>query len=416
MNQATSLARTEPDWQAVRAQFPNLAVEVHGKPLIYFDNAATAQRPQRVIDAVSGYYSRMNANVHRGVHQLSVQATEAMEEAREALRRFINAASIRETVFVRGTTEAINLVANSFVRPRLAEGDEIVISYMEHHANIVPWQLLCEQTGALLRVAPVLEDGSLDLEALAALLDSPRVKFCSIVHVSNSLGTVNPAKEIVDMAHARNIPVLLDGAQAVAHEKVDVQALDCDFYCFSGHKMYGPTGIGLLYGKEEHLEAMPPWQGGGEMIASVSFDKTTYSELPLKFEAGTPHIAGAIGMKPAVEFMEEIGVEQIARREAELLAHANRVVAGIPGFRTIGTAAHKAAVLSFVLEGIHPHDVGTILDHFGIAIRTGHHCTMPILQFFGVPGTARASFACFNTEAEIDRLAEGLEQARQMFL
>lgn len=404
------------DWQAVRAQFPNLQVEVHGKPLIYFDNAATAQRPQAVIDAVNHYYTRINANVHRGVHQLSVQATEAMEEAREALRRFINARSTRETVFVRGTTEAINLVANSFVRPRLKAGDEIVISHMEHHANIVPWQLLCEQTGAVLRVAPVLADGSLDMEALAALLDSGRVQFCAVVHVSNSLGTINPVAEIIDMAHARDIPVLLDGAQAVPHEKVDVQTLDCDFYCFSGHKMYGPTGIGVLYGKEAHLEAMPPWQGGGEMIATVSFEKTTYAELPMKFEAGTPHIAGAIGMKAAVAFMESIGVEHMARREAELLDYANRTVASLPGFRTIGSAPHKAAVLSFVLEDIHPHDVGTILDHFGIAIRTGHHCTMPILKHFGVPGTARASFACYNTEAEIDRLAEGLERAREMFL
>ncbi len=404
------------DWQAVRAQFPNLQVEVHGKPLIYFDNAATAQRPQAVIDAVNHYYTRINANVHRGVHQLSVQATEAMEEAREALRRFINARSTRETVFVRGTTEAINLVANSFVRPRLKPGDEIVISHMEHHANIVPWQLLCEQTGAVLRVAPVLADGSLDMEALAALLDSGRVQFCAVVHVSNSLGTINPVAEIIDMAHARDIPVLLDGAQAVPHEKVDVQTLDCDFYCFSGHKMYGPTGIGVLYGKEAHLEAMPPWQGGGEMIATVSFEKTTYAELPMKFEAGTPHIAGAIGMKAAVAFMESIGVEHMARREAELLDYANRTVASLPGFRTIGSAPHKAAVLSFVLEDIHPHDVGTILDHFGIAIRTGHHCTMPILKHFGVPGTARASFACYNTEAEIDRLAEGLERAREMFL
>ncbi len=415
MNQPLARAGSV-DWQAIRAEFPNLQVEVHGKPLVYFDNAATAQRPRQVIDAVNHYYTRINANVHRGVHQLSVQATEAMEAAREALRRFINARSIRETVFVRGTTEAINLVANSFVRPRLKPGDEIVITHMEHHANIVPWQLLCEQTGAVLKVAPVLADGSLDLEAMAALLDSGRVRFCAVVHVSNSLGTINPVAEIVDMAHARDIPVLLDGAQAVPHEKVDVQALDCDFYCFSGHKMYGPTGIGVLYGKEAHLEAMPPWQGGGEMIATVSFEKTTYAELPMKFEAGTPHIAGAIGMKAAVEFMESIGVEQMARREAELLAYANRTVASLPGFRTIGSAPHKAAVLSFVLEDIHPHDVGTILDHFGIAIRTGHHCTMPILKHFGVPGTARASFACYNTEAEIDRLAEGLERAREMFL
>lgn len=415
MNQPLARAGSV-DWQAVRAEFPNLRVEVHGKPLVYFDNAATAQRPQRVIDAVNHYYTRINANVHRGVHQLSVQATEAMEVAREALRRFINARSIRETIFVRGTTEAINLVANSFVRPRIRPGDEIVISHMEHHANIVPWQLLCEQTGAVLKVVPVLADGSLDMEAMAALLDSGRVRFCSVVHVSNSLGTINPVAEIVDMAHARDIPVLLDGAQAVPHEKVDVQALDCDFYCFSGHKMYGPTGIGVLYGKEEHLEAMPPWQGGGEMIATVSFEKTTYAELPMKFEAGTPHIAGAIGMKAAVEFMESIGVEHMARREAELLDYANRTVASLPGFRTIGSAPHKAAVLSFVLEDIHPHDVGTILDHFGIAIRTGHHCTMPILKHFGVPGTARASFACYNTEAEIDRLAEGLERAREMFL
>ncbi len=408
-------ASPRPDWAEVRARFPNLDVQVHGKPLVYFDNAATAQRPRSVIEAVNHYYTRINANVHRGVHQLSVEATEAMEAAREALRGFIHAASTRETVFVRGTTEAINLVAHSFVRPRLQAGDQILITWMEHHANIVPWQLLCQQTGAELKVAPVLDDGSLDLDAFSALLDSGRVKFCSVVHVSNSLGTVNPVAELVRMAHAREVPILIDGAQAVPHEPVDVQALDCDFYAFSGHKMYGPTGIGVLYGKEKHLEAMPPWQGGGEMIASVSFEKTEYSELPIKFEAGTPHIAGAIGMKAAVEFMQSVGVEAMARREAELLAYANAAVADIAGFRTIGTAPHKAAVLSFILDGIHPHDVGTILDQMGIAIRTGHHCTMPILKRFGVPGTARASFACYNTEAEIDRMVEALALAQQMF-
>jgi cysteine desulfurase/selenocysteine lyase len=398
----------------LREQFPGLNVTVHGKPLVYLDNAATAQRPQKVLDAVNEYYTRYNANIHRGVHTLSEIATEKFEGARQSMARLINAPSPRQLVFTRGSTESINLVANTFARMRVKPGDEILISHMEHHSNIVPWQLLCEQTGAALKVIPMNEKGELRLETLDELI-TPRTRLLAVVHVSNSLGTINPVKEIIRFAHERGVPVLVDGAQAMPHMAVDVQDLDCDFYTISGHKMYGPTGIGVLYGKMEHLEAMPPWQGGGEMIAKVTFEKTVFNHVPAKFEAGTPHIAGGIGLGAAAEFIMEVGIERIQARDAELLAYATEKMQAIDGLRIIGTAAHKTAVNSFVLDGVHPHDLGTVLDHYGIAIRTGHHCTMPALQFFKVPGTARASFAFYNTTEEIDYFVESLQQAREMF-
>ncbi len=398
----------------LREQFPGLNVTVHGKPLVYLDNAATAQRPQKVLDAVNEYYTRYNANIHRGVHTLSEIATEKFEGARQSMARLINAPSPRQLVFTRGSTESINLVANTFARMRVKPGDEILISHMEHHSNIVPWQLLCEQTGAVLKVIPMNEKGELRLETLDELI-TPRTRLLAVVHVSNSLGTINPVKEIIRFAHERGVPVLVDGAQAMPHMAVDVQDLDCDFYTISGHKMYGPTGIGVLYGKMEHLEAMPPWQGGGEMIAKVTFEKTVFNHVPAKFEAGTPHIAGGIGLGAAAEFIMEVGIERIQARDAELLAYATEKMQAIDGLRIIGTAAHKTAVNSFVLDGVHPHDLGTVLDHYGIAIRTGHHCTMPALQFFKVPGTARASFAFYNTTEEIDYFVESLQQAREMF-
>lgn len=415
MTLSSKASQQSVDFSLYRKDFPGLDVKVHGKPLVYLDNAATSQRALPVLEAEQHYYTQMNANIHRGVHALSVQATEAFEAARHSVRDFIQARDSKEIIFVRGTTEAINLVAQSFVRPRIKAGDEILITWMEHHANIVPWQMLCEQTGAVLKVVPVLEDGSLDMERFHQMLGSGKVRFVSVVHISNSLGTINPVKEMVSAAKNQDIPVLLDGAQAIHHVEVNVQDLDCDFYCFSGHKMYGPTGIGVLYGKAQHLEDMPPYQGGGEMIAQVSFEKTIYSELPTKFEAGTPNIAGGIGLGAAVDYIQSIGVKAIAEREAQLLAYATDAALAMPGFRIIGEAPEKAAVLSFVIEGIHPHDLGTILDHQGIAIRTGHHCTMPILKFFGVPGTARASFAFYNQEQEIDQLMQGIETAKKLF-
>jgi cysteine desulfurase/selenocysteine lyase len=391
-----------------------LARTVHGKPLSYLDNAASSQRPRAVIDSVSQYYETSHANVHRGVHTLSQEATDLFEGAREKVRRFINANSAREVVFVRGTTEAVNLVAQSYGRPRFGPGDEIVISWLEHHANIVPWQLLCEQTGARLKVAPITRSGEVDFDAFAALL-SPRTRLVALAHVSNALGTIVPVGRFIRAARERGIPVLLDGAQAVPHLRVDVQALDCDFYCFSGHKMCGPTGIGVLYGREALLREMPPWQGGGDMILAVSFEKSVYNALPWKFEAGTPHIAGAIGLGAAIDYLETLGMDRIAAAEHSLLEYANARLQGVPGLRFIGTARDKAAVVSFTLDGVHPHDLGTILDHEGVAIRTGHHCAMPVMEFFGVPATARASFAFYNTPGEIDRLVQALGTARELF-
>ncbi len=402
------------DIETVRADFPILHQEVNGRTLAYLDNAASAQRPRQVIDAVSHYYSSDHANVHRGVHTLSQRATDAFEGARAKVRRFINAGSDKEIVWTRGTTEAINLVAQSWGRTHLGEGDEVLITWLEHHANIVPWQIVCEQTGARLVVTPMDDSGQIRLDEFERLL-GPKTRMVALGHVSNALGTVNPVRDVVAMAKARGVPVLLDGAQAVPHMTVDVQDLDCDFYAFSGHKMFGPTGIGVLYGRESMLAEMPPWQGGGDMILAVSFDGTVYNELPWKFEAGTPNIAGAVGLGAAVDYLDGIGMSNIANREASLLAHATRVLEEVPGLRIIGTAPGKAAVISFILEGIHPHDIGTIVDHEGIAIRTGHHCAMPIMEHFGVPATARASFAFYNTEEEADRLAQALLTVKEMF-
>ena len=401
------------DVEAIRRDFPVLARSVHGKPLCYLDNAASSQRPRSVIDAISRYYEHSHANVHRGVHALSQEATDLFEGAREAVRRFVNAASTREIVFVRGTTEAVNLVAQSWGRPRLGPGDEIVLSHLEHHANIVPWQMLCEQTGARLRVIPMTRSGELDFDAYRSLL-GPRTRLLALTHVSNALGTVVPVREYIAEARRHGAAVLLDGAQAVPHMPVDVQALDCDFYCFSAHKMCGPTGIGVLYGREALLRAMPPWQGGGDMILSVSFEKTTYNDLPWKFEAGTPHIAGAVGLAAAIDYLGGIGIERIAAAEHALLEYATARLATVPGLEIVGTAPAKAAVVSFTLGRVHPHDLGTILDMEGVAIRTGHHCAMPVMEFYGIPATARASFAFYNTRAEVDRLVDSLGVALEM--
>jgi cysteine desulfurase/selenocysteine lyase len=397
-----------------RTDFPILKTKVHGKPLVYLDNAATTQKPLAVIEAESEYYCNYNANVHRGIHTLSQSATDAYEGARAKVQYLINAASPKEIIFVRGTTEAINLVAQSYGRSRFQAGDEIILSRMEHHSNIVPWQILCQQTGAKLRIIPINDTGELQMDAFAALLNE-RTRLVTVTHVSNSLGTINPVKRIIEHAHARNVPVLLDGAQAIAHLPVDVQALDCDFYAFSGHKLYGPTGIGVLYGKSALLEAMPPYQGGGDMISSVSFAGTAYNTLPYKFEAGTPNIAGVIGLGAAVDYVTGIGFEALAAHEHALLAYATPLLADIPGLRIIGSAHEKTGVLSFVLEGMHPHDIGTILDGEGVAIRTGHHCTMPLMERFGIPGTARASFALYNTRQEVDALVAAIHKAKEVF-
>jgi len=402
------------DVERVRADFPILAREVNGYPLAYLDNAASSQRPLAVIEAEARYYEQTHANVHRGVHTLSQEATAAFEAVREKVRGFINAGSTREVIFTRGTTEAINLVAQSYARPRLMPGDEILISWLEHHSNIVPWQLVCEQTGAQLKVAPIDERGEIRFEQFERLL-SPRTRLVALAHVSNSLGTVVPVRQFIAAAHARAVPVLLDGAQAVPHVAVDVRALDVDFYTFSAHKMYGPTGVGVLYGREALLEAMPPWQGGGDMIRSVRFEKSTYNVLPHKFEAGTPNIAGVVAFGAAIDYLLGLGLERVAAYEHELLEHATARLSAIPGVRLIGTARDKSALVSFVLEGVHPHDLGTILDAEGIAIRTGHHCAMPVMEFYGVPATARASLAFYNTHAEIGRLAAGIERARKVF-
>jgi cysteine desulfurase/selenocysteine lyase len=410
---APTTQRPPLDVERIRRDFPVLERRVHGKPLTYLDNAASSQRPRAVIDAVSHYYETSHSNVHRGVHALSQEATDLYEGAREKVRRFIGARSSKEIVFVRGTTEAINLVAQSYGRPRLGPGDEVLISWLEHHANIVPWQLLCEQTGATLKVAPITRSGEIDFDAWVALL-SPRTRIVALAHVSNALGTVVPVQRHIRAARERGAIVLLDGAQAVPHLKVDVQALDCDFYAFSGHKMCGPTGIGVLYGREALLRDMPPWQGGGDMILAVTFEKTIYNDLPWKFEAGTPNIAGAIGLGAAVDYLESIGMDRIASAEHALLEYANRRLAEVPDLHFVGTAPDKAAVVSFTLGRVHPHDLGTILDHEGVAIRTGHHCAMPVMEFYGVPATARASFAFYNMRAEVDRLVGALELAREM--
>jgi len=402
------------DVARVRSDFPILATEVHGKPLVYLDNAATSQKPQAVIDAITRYYQGTNANVHRGVHHLSETATEHYEASRRTAQQFIHAPHLHEIIFVRGTTEGINLVAQTFGRARIGRGDEILITAMEHHSNIVPWQILCDEKGAKLRVAPITDDGELLLDEFAKLL-GPKTKLAAVTHVSNALGTVNPLKRMVELGHARKVPVLVDGAQAVPHLEVDVQDLDCDFYTFSGHKVYGPTGIGVLYGKTSLLESMPPYQGGGDMISSVTFDKTTYNKLPYKFEAGTPDIAGAIGLGAALKYVNGLGLEKIGAHEHDLLEYATQTLSAVPGLRLIGTARDKAAVVSFVIEGVHPHDIGTILDQQGIAIRTGHHCSQPIMDRFGIPATARASFAVYNTRAEIDALVQGIEKVKEVF-
>ncbi len=400
--------------ERIRRDFPILARDVRGKKLVYLDNAATSQKPRAVLDAVTRYYERENANIHRGVHFLSELATSEHDRARQAVKSFIHAADTREIIFVRGTTEAINLVAQTYGRVHVGGGDEVLITAMEHHSNIVPWQLLCEEKGAKLRVAPINDAGELLLDEFATLL-GPRTKMVAVAHVSNALGTVNPLRQMIDLAHQKNIPVLVDGAQAVPHMKVDVQALDADFYTLSSHKMFGPMGIGILYGKARVLETMPPYQGGGDMISSVTFEKTTYNKLPFKFEAGTPDVAGAIGLGAAIEYLNGIGIENIAEYEHELLDYATQKLSAIPGVRLIGNAKERAGVISFVIEGVHPHDVGTILDQEGIAIRTGHHCAQPIMDRFGIPATARASFSFYNTKEEVDSLANGIQKVREVF-
>jgi cysteine desulfurase/selenocysteine lyase len=402
------------DLARVREDFPILARRVYDKPLVYLDNAATTQKPRPVIESIERYYASENSNIHRGVHYLSQRATCAYEGARARVRGFLNAAEDREVLFTRGTTEAINLVAQTYGRRNVQRGDEIVVSAMEHHSNIVPWQMLCEEKGARLRVIPINDDGELLLDDFEKLLNR-KTKLVSVVHVSNALGTVNPIKQMVKMAHRWNAPVLVDGAQATPHLRVDVQDLDCDFYAFSGHKLYGPTGIGALYGKVGLLEAMPPYQGGGDMILSVTFEKTTYNELPHKFEAGTPHIAGGIALGSAIDYVNEIGLEAIAAYEHNLLHYATEALRELPGVRLVGTAREKASVLSFVMDCAHPHDIGTILDREGVAIRTGHHCAQPVMQRFGIPATARASFALYNTREEVDALVRGLQKVIEVF-
>jgi cysteine desulfurase/selenocysteine lyase len=402
------------DVARIRADFPILATRVHDKPLVYLDNAATTQKPQAVLDAIAGYYTGMNSNVHRGVHELSARATDAYEAARERVRAFFNAASPREVVFTRNATEGINLVAHAFVRPALREGDEVLISAIEHHSNIVPWQIVCEMTGAQLRVAPIDDTGQLQLDEFERLL-GPRTRIAAITYMSNALGTITPVREIVRLAQQEGVPVLLDASQAAYHLRVDVRALDCDFLVATGHKLYGPTGIGVLYGRESRLDAMPPFLGGGDMISSVTFEKSTWNSLPYKFEAGTPHIAGAIGLRAALDYIDGVGLDAIATHERELTAYATGVLESIDGLRLIGTAANKSSILSFVMDGIHPHDIGTIVDREGVAIRTGHHCAQPVMKRFGIPATARASLAMYTTRAEIDRLASALKKVREVF-
>jgi len=409
-----NMAETALDIEKVRADFPILQRTVHGKPLVYLDTAASAQRPLAVIDAVDSFYRNHNANIHRGVHTLSQEATEDYEQARAKIAGFINAPTDQEIIFTRGTTESINLVAHSFLRPQLKAGDEILISFMEHHSNIVPWQFLCEETGAVLKVVPMNPRGELEMDALAEMLNE-RVKLLAVVQVSNALGTINPVAEICALAKQHGIPVLVDGAQAMPHQAVDVQAIGCDFYCFSGHKMYGPTGIGILWGRYEHLQSMRPYQGGGEMIRHVTFEKSTFNDAPGKFEAGTPNIAGAIGLGAAVDYLQALGMDKVMSWEAQLLAYGTEKLSRIDGFRMIGTAANKAGVMSFVLGDIHANDVGTLVDLHGVAIRTGHHCAMPVVQFFGLPATARASLGVYNSFEDIDILVDSLKKTIQMF-
>ena len=406
--------RPRLDVEALRRDFPILARKIHGHPLVYLDNAATTQKPESVIEAVADMYRRSYANIHRGVHALSVEATDAYEQAREKVRAFVNAAETREIVFVRGTTEAINLVAQTFGRQRVGEGDEVVVTALEHHSNIVPWQLLCDEKKARLKVLPIDRSGEVRVEELERLL-TPRSRVVSIAHVSNALGTLVPVRRIVEIAHARGVPVLVDGAQAVPRLAVDVRELGCDFYAFSAHKMYGSTGVGVLYGRAELLDAMPPYQGGGDMISSVTFEKTTWNVLPYKFEAGTPNIAGAIGLGAAIDYLAKIGIENVTAHEKDLLDYATPLLTALPGLNVIGTAREKIGVLSFTLDGIHPHDIGTVLDQEGIAIRTGHHCAQPVMEFFGIPATARASLALYNTRADIDALVEGIRKVQRMF-
>jgi cysteine desulfurase/selenocysteine lyase len=400
--------------EKVREDFPALRATVHGKPLVYLDNAATTQKPRSVIDALTHYYTEENSNVHRGVHFLSQVATQAYDGGRTRVRRFLNAARDHEIVFTRGTTDGINLVAHSYGRKHFRAGDEVIISAMEHHSNIVPWQMVCDEKHASLKVIPMTDAGELQIDEYERMLGD-RTKLVAVVHVSNALGTVNPVREMIALAHRRGIPVLVDGAQSSPHMPVDVQELDCDFYAFSGHKLFGPTGIGVLYGKAELLEAMPPYQGGGDMISAVTFEKTIYNTLPYKFEAGTPHIAGVIGLAAAIEYVERIGRAQIAAHEADLLAYGTELLSAIPGLRLIGTAKEKAGVLSFVVDGIHAHDLGTILDMEGVAVRAGHHCAMPVMKRFGLPATARASVAFYNTRAELDALAKAIHKAIEVF-
>jgi cysteine desulfurase/selenocysteine lyase len=410
----TRAAKPAFDAERVRADFPILSIQVHGKPLVYLDNAASSQKPRQVIDAIKYFYENENSNIHRSVHELSARATKAYEDTREKARRWINAADTREVIFVRGTTEAINLVASSYTRRWLSAGDEIVISAMEHHSNIVPWQMACQASGAVLRVVPVADDGSLRVDEFERLL-SPRTKLVALVHISNTLGTINPVRRIVEMAHARKAHVLLDGAQAAPHVRVDVREIGCDFYAFSSHKMFGPTGIGVLYGRAALLEEMPPYQGGGDMISSVTFEKTTYNVLPHKFEAGTQNIADVVGLGAAIDYLDQIDFDGAAPHEQELLKYATAEFAKIPGVRLVGTAPEKASILSFTLDGVHPHDIATALDLEGVAIRGGHHCTQPLMARFGVPATARASFAMYNTREDVDTLAEGLRNAIKVF-
>ena len=411
---STSPSATSLDVAKIREDFPILRQKVHGKPLVYLDNAATSQKPIPVIEAERRFYENDNSNIHRGVHELSERATQAYENTRIKVQRFLNAAEAREIIFVRSTTEAINLLAQSYGRKYIAAGDEILITAMEHHSNIVPWQMLCEEKGSKLRVAPMNDRGELLLEEFSKLL-GPRTKLVSAAHVSNALGTINPVEKIVQLAHAQGTPVLVDGAQAAPHREVDVRAMDCDFYAFSGHKVFGPTGIGVLYGKAKLLEAMPPYQGGGDMISSVTFERTIYNVIPQKFEAGTPNIAGVVGLGAAIDYLNAIGLDNIAAYEEELLDYATEQISKIPGVRIIGTAEHKASVISFVIEGIHPHDVGTVLDQEGIAVRTGHHCAQPVMQRFGIPATTRASLAFYNTREEINGLVAGIHKVKEVF-
>ena len=412
---AQAVSNSAPlDAAQVRKDFPVLHQLVNGKPLVYLDNGATSQKPQCVIDALVRYYTTDNANVHRGVHTLSQRATDDYENARSKIRSFLNAASDQEIIYTRGTTESINLVAQTFGKQHIGPGDEIIVSNMEHHSNIVPWQILCEEKGSKLRVVPIDDSGELLVDEFEAML-GPRTKLVSITHVSNALGTIVPAERIVELAHAHGVPVLLDGAQAVPHMRVDVRSLDCDFYVFSGHKLFGPTGIGVLYGKAEMLDSMSPYQGGGEMIKSVTFEKTIYADLPYKFEAGTPNIAGAIGLGEAIDYVEALGFDRIMAHEQELLDYGTRALSSIEGVQIIGTAAHKSGILSFIMDGVHPHDIGTILDAEGIAVRTGHHCAQPVMERFQIPATARASMAMYNTKEDIDALVLGIDRVIEVF-